>query len=143
MKKIKFLFALVLSFSMIFALPAYALGTSNIQFSPRASSNVSSCTNSFDLNTKTGYAAYGAETAGVTNASKVTVAMVIQRRENGSWVNVSGTYMEASDKSNFVSIANARYVEKGYYYRLHSVHTATVGSTTSTELFDSNMVLYN
>lgn len=143
MKKIKSFTAMLLCCAALLSATAFAANSPIIRYTPRATSGISSCTNSFDLNTITGVALYSATTMGTSSATKVMVSSNVQRLEGGKWTDVSGTYLADSEtNSPYILVQGSKSLAKGYYYRLESLHTAYVGGTKYTETMHSNVELY-
>lgn len=103
---------------------------------------LSSTSNSFDISDK-GMASMSADTDGRSNSTEVTVAMYLERLQNGKWSTVSGMSWSDSTTDDFtIVISKSRAVVSGYYYRLRSEHSATGPSGTETDTVYSVTIYY-
>lgn len=97
----------------------------------------------FDLNTSTGLARYDASITGIPGVSSVYVATVIQKRVNGSWVNVSGTFDSATANGLYALAGGQWYLSKGYWYRTENTFIAYLNGVQTKHIVHSDMELYN
>ena len=70
---------------------------------------------------------------GETNAARrctVTAAVTIERKVNGSWVNVTN-FSKTSENALSVTASRYLYVTGGYYYRARTMHYAGSDSSAS------------
>ena len=61
---------------------------------------------------------------------KVSVTAIVERKVNGSWVNVT-SYRTTTDSGFTAVVSKSITVGTGYYYRVRCVHYAATDSSTS------------
>lgn len=71
------------------------------------------------------------------------VATVIQRRVNGVWVNVSGSFDSATANGLYAIAGGQQYVEKGYWYRTENTFIAYKNGVQTKKVISSDMEWYN
>lgn len=147
MKLTKRLIALILCvtavFSTTFAYAAAIGPDSSINITPyQGWTQLNTTSNSFDISSK-GMASMSAETIGFSSSTEVTVAMYLERLQNGKWTTVSGMSWSDSETSEFVVVlSKTRAVVSGYNYRLRSEHSATGPNGTETDTIYSGAIYY-
>lgn len=101
-----------------------------------------STSNSFDIS-DSGMASMTADTDGRSNSTKVTVAMYLERLQNGTWSTVSGMSWSNSTTNDLtITLSKTRAVASGYYYRLRSEHSASGPNGTEYDTVYSGTVYY-
>lgn len=130
MKTFKRLFALTLSLAMVLSFStslASAVSDPSITLVPYSNdrTQLRAASNTFDISDK-GMASMTASTLGFSNSTEVTVAMYLERQQNGKWTTVSGMSWSDSASDDFnIDLSKTRAVVSGYHYRLRSEHSAT------------------
>lgn len=97
----------------------------------------------FELNASTGLVRYDASVTAVSGVSSVYVATVIQRKVNGSWVDVPGSFNSDTQSSNYAIAGGQWYVEKGYWYRTENTFIAYKNGVQTKKVIASDMEWYN
>lgn len=121
MKILKKVLAVFLIGSMFVSAFASALNPNDIMVTSNSDA-FDLTSHSSDLNTKTGLYKYGASVQAAVGATSTYVSCVIQRRENGTYVNVPGSWVSVSRQSDYASVGNQYYVTKGYWYRTQATY---------------------
>lgn len=142
MKHLKKLVALLVCAMTLTSISAMAIDLQDADIVMKATSSpLDGCSISFNLNTSNGYATYSATTTGDGTVTRAKVTMVLQKRVDGVWTNVSDEYVD-DQPDRIASVSGRQYVAKGYYYRVESVNKVWVGSKTYTETHHSELKYY-
>ena len=95
-----------------------------------------------DLDTDTGLYIYAADVIAKSGATSTYVSCVIQRRENGEFVNVPGAWLSDS-QSGFAAVGGQRYVYKGYWYRTQATYIVHINGQEYKIVNNSDQYWYN
>lgn len=96
-----------------------------------------------DFNSKTGYYLYGADVLAVNGATSTYVSCVIQRKENGTYTNVAGSWLSESNPDEYASVSGERYVTKGYWYRAQATYIVHINGQEYKIVKNSDQYWYN
>ena len=77
-----------------------------------------------------GKIAAGGSTSATKKVTKITVAVRVQRKVDGTWYNYT-SWGKSATNTTYVSTSKELTVPKGYYYRVLTTHTAQTDSSTS------------
>lgn len=103
---------------------------------------LASTANGFDI-TDSGKAEMDAVTEAYRECDKVKVEMYLEYLNNGTWKTYDNSSWSKTVSGTYVLDSHARYVPKGYWYRLKTVHTAYKGSSSESDTSYSSIHLYN
>lgn len=140
MKRTKRLGALLVAVIMMLTVAASA--APNLQTRSSAG-NIFSANYGYDFNLDTGLLTYSASVVGFPGVESTYVASVIQRKMNGQWVNVPGSFRSQTSSNTYATVGTKQYVVKGYWYRTQNTYIATKGGVQTREVFNSGMKWYN
>lgn len=140
MRNLKKISALLVAFSLVFTVIAFA--APNIQtMSDDGDIFVSSY--SYDFNINTGLLTYSASVTGVAGVDSTYVATVIQRLAAGGWTDVPGSFKSKTSSTNYAMAGNKQYVTKGYWYRTQNTYVATKNGVQTRDVLNSETKWYN
>lgn len=140
MKKTKKIAAAFLALCFCFCCTAYA--APEIQTRASNGGHIAYYTYTFEPNLKTGKIIYSASMVTEAGATNAFASTVIQRKVNGSWVNVPGTFFARIESGESVLVGSTKYVEKGYWYRTQSKFIAYRNGTSTTVVQNSGTTYY-
>lgn len=141
MKKFIKIISMVLVVSTMFTSLALAADANDIMLLGNSDAFVQTSHTS-DLDVDTGLYLYGADVIAKTGATSTYVSCVIQRRENGVYVNVPGSWISVSRQSDYASVGNQRYVTKGYWYRTQATYIVHINGQEYKVVDNSNQYWY-